>query len=170
MRSKGADVVKLLLTDGRAGPAANNSLAIQLSSQEGTEVVKLLLVDGRVDPAADNNHAIQLSSQEGHIDVVQLLVDGHVDRRRQLCDPIEQRRGTQEWCSCCLPMDEPTPQPGKTMLGVVKLLLADGRADPTADDNAAIRLSSQNGHTDVVKLLLGDRRLKAQKTDFTEGC
>jgi hypothetical protein len=42
---------------------------------------------------------------------------------------------------------------------VVKLLLADSRVDPTADDNYAIKKASEKGHTDVVKLLLADPRV-----------
>ena len=54
------------------------------------------------------------------------------------------------------------------MLGhtdVVRLLLADGRADPTVNNNHPIRLSSENGHADIVELLLADGRaaLKTSK-------
>jgi ankyrin repeat protein len=42
---------------------------------------------------------------------------------------------------------------------VVSLLLRDGRADPTVDDNWPIRAASKNGHTDVVKVLLRDGRV-----------
>jgi hypothetical protein len=42
---------------------------------------------------------------------------------------------------------------------VVKLLLADPRVDPAADDNFAIRWSSGLGHAEVVKLLLADPRV-----------
>ncbi len=41
---------------------------------------------------------------------------------------------------------------------VVELLLADGRADPTAEKNYAIVRSSINGNADIVKLLLADGR------------
>ena len=41
---------------------------------------------------------------------------------------------------------------------VVELLLQDGRADPTADDNATIRLAIEKGHTDVVRLLKAHRK------------
>jgi len=39
------------------------------------------------------------------------------------------------------------------------MLLADPRVDPSADDNYAFRKASKNGHTDVVTLLLADRRV-----------
>eukprot|EP01102_Stenamoeba_stenopodia_P015850 TRINITY_DN5474_c0_g1_i1.p1 TRINITY_DN5474_c0_g1~~TRINITY_DN5474_c0_g1_i1.p1 ORF type:complete len:395 (+),score=57.12 TRINITY_DN5474_c0_g1_i1:114-1298(+) len=41
---------------------------------------------------------------------------------------------------------------------LVALLLEDGRADPGARDDWAIRWASRNGHSDVVKLLLKDKR------------
>jgi hypothetical protein len=42
---------------------------------------------------------------------------------------------------------------------VVKLLLADARVDPRAEDNYAIGLGSKNGHASVVELLLADPRV-----------
>ena len=52
------EVVKLLLSDERADPAAADNEAIRYASATGhTEVVELLLNSGKVDPAAGNNHA-----------------------------------------------------------------------------------------------------------------
>ena len=42
---------------------------------------------------------------------------------------------------------------------IVKLLLADHRVDPSANDNYAIRISSSHGNLEVVKLLLADPRV-----------
>src|SRR5579871_2143184 len=41
----------------------------------------------------------------------------------------------------------------------VRFLLRDNRVDPSAQDNFAIRWSSDNGHAKVVKLLLEDSRV-----------
>ncbi len=41
---------------------------------------------------------------------------------------------------------------------VVKILLADPRVNPSAEDNDAIKSASTNGHAEVVKLLLDDGR------------
>ena len=46
---------------------------------------------------------------------------------------------------------------------VVDLLLKDGRVDPAADDNYAIRWASYYRHTEVVKLLLKDKRVSSFK-------
>ena len=42
---------------------------------------------------------------------------------------------------------------------VVRLLLEDSRADPSAKTNAAIQLACYYGHTDIVRLLLADSRV-----------
>jgi ankyrin repeat protein len=44
-------------------------------------------------------------------------------------------------------------------LDVVKLLLADKRVDPSADDQLAIRMACEDGQLEVVKLLLADERV-----------
>lgn len=41
----------------------------------------------------------------------------------------------------------------------VKLLLEDGRADPGAKENRAIKEASKNGHSEIVRLLLQDKRV-----------
>lgn len=41
-------------------------------------------------------------------------------------------------------------------VGVVDLLLADSRVDPSLDANVAIRVAAQHGHVAVVERLLAD--------------
>jgi hypothetical protein len=44
------------------------------------DVVEVLLQDGRVDPTADNNYSIFLASLYGHVKVVEVLLqDGRVE-------------------------------------------------------------------------------------------
>lgn len=45
-------------------------------------------------------------------------------------------------------------------IDMVRLLLADERVDPSADNNAALRLAARNGHLEAVKLLLADERVE----------
>jgi hypothetical protein len=45
------------------------------------------------------------------------------------------------------------------------MLMGDPRVDPSADDNHAIRLSSEYGHIEVVKLLMGDPRVDPSADD-----
>jgi hypothetical protein len=43
-------------------------------------------------------------------------------------------------------------------VGIVRELLAGGRADPAADESCSLRSAARRGHTDVVLALLADRR------------
>ena len=45
------------------------------------------------------------------------------------------------------------------------LILSMDVFDPTADDNAAIRVASANGHVEVVKILLSDKRVVPSADD-----
>jgi ankyrin repeat protein len=80
--------VKVLLTDSRVDPAADDNEAIQCASHMGhVEVVKALLADPRVDPAADNNGAIYWASRCGHLGVVKsLLTNPRVDPTKARLD------------------------------------------------------------------------------------
>ncbi len=55
-----------------------------------------------------------------------------------------------------------TPCSSLLSLLLLKLLLADKRVSPEADDNYAIIYASKNGHTEVVKLLLADKRVSPE--------
>ncbi len=69
-----AEIVKLLLKNGRANPNALLSAPLRTACREGhVDVVKLLLEDGRVDPTAMNNQAVQFASANGHVDILRLL-------------------------------------------------------------------------------------------------
>jgi hypothetical protein len=136
-----AAVVRLLLADGRADPAARNNDAIVCSSANGhAAVVRLLLEDGRADPAALGSLSIHQSVHHCHADVVRLLLaDGRADPTAD--DDYALRESS-----------------ARGYASVLQLLLEDGRADPTAQKNEAIRVSSKNGHPEVVRLLLADGR------------
>jgi len=137
-----ARVVRMMLTDPRVDPGANDNIAIWMASQYGyTEIVKLLLADPRVDPGARENVAIWMASQYGYTEVVRLLL---ADPR---VDPSTHDNIAIRWAS----------EYGYTE--VVKLLLADPRVDPDANNNEAIRWASSYGHTEVVRLLLADPRV-----------
>jgi hypothetical protein len=75
-----APLVKLLLTDSRIDPSANDQLAISSASFHGhPEIVKLLLADPRVDPSTHDQWPIRVASDNGRADVVKLLLDQRVD-------------------------------------------------------------------------------------------
>jgi len=46
-------------------------------------------------------------------------------------------------------------------MDIIKILLTDPKADPSADNNRTIRLVSENGHYEIINLLLEDEWIKA---------
>lgn len=71
-----AAVVDLLLTAGRADPAAGENRAIITAAARGhVSVVTLLLKHPRVDPHADGDSALVLAAREGHVEVVRELIE-----------------------------------------------------------------------------------------------
>lgn len=109
-----AQVVKLLLEDGRADPAAKDSLCIQETMNPcNLEILKLLLVDGRADPSCEDNCLLRWACQEGHIEIVSLsLKDPRVFPTRKMYQEVLWHK---------------SPQQGE----IVRLLLQDERFDPT---------------------------------------
>lgn len=70
------DIVRLLLTDPRVDPVANDDQAIRFSASRGhTEVVKILLSQQKVDPTARNYFAVNYAATNGHLEVVKLLMN-----------------------------------------------------------------------------------------------
>jgi hypothetical protein len=51
---------------------------------------------------------------------------------------------------------------GKVNKDVIKMLIKDRRVDPIANNNRGIKLSCTCGYTEIVKLLLTDRRVSVQ--------
>jgi hypothetical protein len=171
-----AEIAARLLMDPRVDPSeCQNWALVHFSKMGDLETVQRLLADPRVGPCSK---AIRASSMTGHIDVVRLLmadahnirfgplgvhslnmliVDGHAavlqvlledDRDRLVLDDDRLRRSSEDG-----------------HVDVVRLLLAYGRADPSAAKSRTIRGSSQHGHTEVVKLLLADGRADPASCD-----
>lgn len=127
--------VRLLLEDSRIYPDARSGMPLLKAAENGhTEVVSILLSDPRVDAYGHNNSPIKAAASNGHADVVKLLLE-------RTCPPD---------------IDQPA-RAGHTT--VVAVLLADGRADPSENDNSALKWSAEEGHTAIVKLLLADPRV-----------
>ncbi|KAI8891883.1 hypothetical protein BC833DRAFT_626368 [Globomyces pollinis-pini] len=53
----------------------------------------------------------------------------------------------------------------KNLVDVVKVLLEDGRSDPSTNNNYAIQLTSAYGFTDIVRMLLDDQRVVPSSED-----
>jgi hypothetical protein len=65
------------------------------------------------------------------------------------------------WCSCALVVAAK-----RGLLSIVMLLLVDGRANPVASDNLAVREAAEDGHAAVVRALLMDGRADPSVWDF----
>ena len=133
---KYAGFMELLLINPKADPSIHNNVAIISAAMFGhSKTVKILLADPRVDPTADNNYAFISAAYEGHFDVVKLLL---ADPR---VDPTDNDNEAIKDASLCGHIE------------VVRLLLADPRIDRFAI-NSAIRSAEEEGHTNVINLLL----------------
>src|ERR1700733_14379838 len=65
-------IVDYLLRSAKLLLPSVNQCFFVASEKGRTEVVRLLLTDERVNPTADNDYAIRLATQNGHTEVVRL--------------------------------------------------------------------------------------------------
>jgi len=141
-----AECVALLLEDASI-PSKSLDAAFRIAIYYGNnEVARILLADPRVDPTSKNqslnNYAIWCACIRGNVEAVRMLL-GRVD---PTTDDNVCLRGVAN-----APEILESPE-------IVRLLLADGRADPTSKNNFAIRTASERGHKGIVRLLLADGR------------
>jgi ankyrin repeat protein len=74
------DAVISLLQNGADPTVSHNAAIRLASQKGQANIVSLLLQDGRVDPTDWKNFAIYVASYNGHVDVVDVLLqDGRVD-------------------------------------------------------------------------------------------
>ncbi|KAI9350663.1 hypothetical protein BDR26DRAFT_891167 [Obelidium mucronatum] len=126
------DVVEYLLKDPAVNPADEECLGLHWACENrNIEVVKVLLRDSRVDPTYRDNFPIKISAQEGLLEIVEILLG-------------EEFGGGGG---------------GGAGAGADGGGRRGGIVDPSAQDNFACRLASQNGHTEVVRRLLLDPRV-----------
>ena len=166
-----AEAVRVLLADPRVDPAVDENDAIRLAViEKHAEVVRILLADPRVDPSDVDNEAISVAVTDRSMEIVQmLLADPRVDpnyRSSEVFFHTETPRDEQMlrmflahpriklWTEILDAMvGEHTPD-----IGIVRMLLQDGRLDPTEGDNTILYDAVQYNHADVVRALLEDGR------------
>mmetsp|Transcript_18214 Transcript_18214/g.29609 ORF Transcript_18214/g.29609 Transcript_18214/m.29609 type:complete len:647 (-) Transcript_18214:543-2483(-) len=163
-------VFRALLEDGRANPAACQGECLRVASRRGeTLMVQLLLQDKRVDPCVLNSKALRSAGRNGHHKIVALLLE---DGRVKTCaydyevlhaavenghksvvqillqyGQVNVENWTKALHTACLEgYDE-----------IVRLLLADGRAEPMLSD--CIQASITCNSPSVVGHLLEDDRV-----------
>jgi len=143
------EMTRLLLKDGRANPLSYDNLALRAAANWGdVQIVKLLLQDGRVLVPKELDTALFLAAMtngEGQIEVMQLLLDSGANPQRD-----EENSAIRFVASA----------------GAARLLLQDGRVDPTVNNNYALKHAARTGKTDVLLVLLQDPRVRSESNYF----
>jgi hypothetical protein len=158
-------IVQLLLADWRLDPSFDGALPLTLACYLGhAGIAGLLLADGRVRAAAEKKgEQVRLGGADdpgaglsAHDLFLEAVKGGHAGLVRLLLEGPNV--GDEAPCDSCDSSDDP----GALVLacrhghpGVVRVLLASGRFDPSADRNRAIQEAARKGHAAVVALLLG---------------
>ena len=111
------------------------------SSHADVNVVRYLLESGVAyrNYSVNNNNMIVWACYHGYRDVVEFILP-------ELSNPGSDDCLALRWAA----------QNGRSE--IVRLLLEDGRSDPSVRGNLAIRWACQNGHVETVKVLLQDGR------------
>lgn len=183
--SGNADVVALLLDDGRADPAEGNSFILKIPAAiEGdVEILRLLLEDGRADPTATNPNpprrtTLAVACQAANLAGVRLLLaDPRVDPTQEQTVTMQSvfrnsdnREKRTQILRLLLAYPEMDPSPalaeaaGFGYEDVVALLLADKRTDPGHANEFYIWNTLNRGQVGVLRLLISDPRVAPRVT------
>ena len=112
-----------------------------------------------------NTNATELIYNTNHTNVIEFLL-GRVDPSfGSLVNAA--RKGSAGLVDILLQRADQSAKMGRVLTvaakkghaSIVKLLLADERVDPAADDNEAFREAAAKGHVEVIRLLLADKRV-----------
>ena len=153
-----ADIVKLLLQDTRIseivfphGSTDPHSSALFVATEYGhAEVVRVLLQDGRVDPSSSGtNDALLIATCRGDAKIVELLLEK--------VDPNQVASGDSPLV-CAIEFER---------VEVVRVLLEDGRIDPSDSCNAALAAARCEGNLDIINMLLQDGRVSFNNPETT---
>ena len=104
------------------------------------DIVELLLKDPRVVRIKGFHSPVQYACLYGHVKLLQRLLEC----QHTSVEEMDPYRNSVEFAV------------GHKHLEIVKLLLEDGRLDPSIHDNQAIRLAVRDGNFEMVELLLKD--------------
>jgi len=128
------NIVELLLNDSRIDlndVGINNYIITVAIKKRHIDILKLLLKDPRIDPTFDNNFVIRKVSKKGYSELMKILLNDN-PKSWGLTRPrvdVRYKRGAKR------------------------------SVDPSVDDNYPIKIASESGNTEVVKLLLSDPRV-----------
>ncbi|KAJ3071177.1 hypothetical protein HDU98_005694 [Podochytrium sp. JEL0797] len=166
------ELVHRLLESDRVDPSAENNVAIQMVAMSGdVDLCRMLLADPRVDPSDDGNTALREAVLYNRLPIVELLLQHPRVRpgARNLADAVD--------CG---------------YVEGVRLLLKDGRVDPSLNDNEVVLGAAENGaivcdevngallsaildekdssdngrmYSEIFWMLMGDERVKASLSE-----
>lgn len=132
------EVVSILLQDERINPSANKSLSLFYASMRGhSEIVAMLFRDGRISPSFDLEFALVNVCISGSLRTLLLML------RDERADPSYPA------------LLEMASEGGHA--GILSTLLQYDSVDPSADNNAALKVAVKRGRGNVVSILLRDR-------------
>ena len=165
------EVVKVLLADPRIDPAVFNNDAIRVAAIENhPDVVRVLLADPRVNPTELDHEAVRSAVLGKHVDVLRLLLaDPRVDPSYSGNEVLLQLEPPAEIAQMFLA--HPRIHLSNEMLydyvasewpvstEIVRLLLRDGRIDPTEEDSRVLRGAAEYGKDEIMQALLDDWRV-----------
>ncbi|PRP77640.1 ankyrin repeat domain-containing protein 44 [Planoprotostelium fungivorum] len=137
------DMIRYLLDNTKVNPAASDNQALKFCVANGhVEATKLLLSDPRVDPS-DGNFVPKYVASSGSPELLELII------RDERVDPTQDESAVL------------TVAIVKEQTENVRVLLKDGRVDPSFHQNWAIRAvcSSVTAPLELVDLLLKDPRV-----------
>lgn len=182
-------VLKLLLLDPRVNPACRRNLPLIYAATTGLPAaISLLLSDPRIDPSDCDNYAVRIAAQRGHVPALRLLLgDVRVDPTAKRSQAIREagkkkKQKKKQGGVGDMEISSSTKNPSlsfstlsafKASLGrtdALKFLLRDGRADPAAEKNEAIREACRNGHTPVVqvkiRIIISDDQINRRREKY----
>lgn len=136
------NIVKLLLKYVIVDLSIIDDNFLELSSKNGkTDIVRLLLDDGRID--ADKYYSsLKFSIDEGHMETTKLLLANIKEEKNIELDEALL------WCCKC------------NKIEIAKLLLEDGRADPSFANSECLRVGYNKEYTEIINMLLKDGRAR----------
>ena len=143
-----ADILKLLLADGRANPMFASGLPLTMAIQRNSVAcAHALLDDPRVDPSVNENYAIICAARGNQLEIAKrLLTYPAVDPSVSDNNPILMASYHDYY-------------------EMAKLLMKDSRVNPAANNNAAVRTAVYWGHEAIMMLMLYDPRVDPSAND-----
>lgn len=176
--SESTEVALYLLPE--VDPAAQNNKAIVVAASTGdTEIVRALLCSQTVNPSVRDNCALKSAIVDGYAEVVELLLSHPRTLLPDITD-LREAFGTaikhnhSEVVRVLLADGRLDPSTysfsnvcKKGSLEMFRVLYSDKRADWSVDRNAALRVARKLRRTEIVTLLLQDERVSAQEQKMT---